>query len=730
MKSNKMNVHKKRIISGVAAILTAVLSTSAMAENIGMCTHMAHPHTGNTISGVLGAIGDIGSNYIRDELRWGWGMQSNVSAPLQMPTAYWVDEAEKAGVKSLVILGFGNTAFAESDVKVPTIDDEEYFNKFLEYVRYVVKNCKGKVEAYEIWNEPNHGPFNYQIANKLDYEPADYAELVKAVSAIIREEDENAKIVAGAHLLGGTKDSGWMEGLFSAGIGNYIDAFSIHVYTHGKAPEDEMADECYERVEKIMDNYGFGGEIWLTETGYSTATSSNNSTETEQASYAIRTKVLWDNYLKENGRNGEFFWYNLRCGGTDAADREDNYGVIDYSYQPKPAFNSIKLYNELLEDRAFDSLESSGSYHLFIKNHAKYKDDVTGDYTHILYRGKYESGNKLVPLSGNVAYLYDYQGNVINTYTNTNQSITVSLAEEPQIVHCVTYKTSIDNLEYNPEKNICTISGKTNIPNNELTITLTSDIGSVQEEKAVVKDGKFALQFSVEESGEYIVRVGKEELETLGSEYFAEQELSAQKVQIQKPANIGYGISTIYDSKTTNITISGNLTDTKGENAGGILNALVVKSGTDIDDLNISDIVYMDDVKTDNGEFQLEFSVKDSESSKYDLYLRTDASFREMDSFGNKDAGKFVYTFDFEKDFENLQIKASLTSTESEKAVVIISQYDESGRLLDTGFSEIVANSKTETFTVKKNALAKTYRAYMWDSLTGMKPIVPMTEIK
>ena len=101
-----------------------------------------------------------------------------------------------------------------------------------------------------------------------------------------------------------------MEGLFEAGIGNYIDAFSIHVYTHGKKPEDEMT-ENYNRIEKVMDDYGFDGEIWLTETGYSTAASSYNSTETEQASWAIRTKILWDNYLKTNGRKGEFFWYDL-----------------------------------------------------------------------------------------------------------------------------------------------------------------------------------------------------------------------------------------------------------------------------------------------------------------------------------------------------------------------------------------------------------------------------------
>ena len=718
------NFFRKFLASAFA--LSAISVSSVSAENIGMCTHMAHPHTGNTIPGVLQAIDDIGSKYIRDELRWGWGMQASTGAELQMPTAYWIDDAEKTGVKSLVILGLGNTVFGTDETEIPTLENEEYFNKYLDYVRFVVRNCKGKVEAYEIWNEPNHAPFNYQIKNNLSYEPSDYVELVAAVSEIIEYEDSDAKIVAGAHLLGGTKDSNWMESLFQAGIGNYIDAFSIHVYTHGKAPEDEMADECYDRVEKIMDDYGFNGEIWVTETGYSTATSDNNSTEAEQASYAIRTKVLWDNYLKQNGREGEFFWYDLRCGGTDAADREDNFGVIDYQYNPKPAFNSIKLYNELLEDRAFESLESSGYSSLSIKNQAKYKDEVTGDYTYILYKGKYASGNKLVPLSGDVAYLYDYQGNA-KKYDNTNQSITVTLTEEPQIVHCVSYKSSIDSLEYDNEKNICIVAGKTNIPNDEITITLEEEGQTIQIETAKVKDGEFKGRFSPVKDGTFTLTAGKEEIET----YYAECEFSAKRSGVAKAENIEYGISAAFNENTTEVTLSGKLTDSDGETADGILNALVLKAGKDLTSATIADVVYMDDVMTENGEFELTFSVKDSKSQKYNLYLRATDSEKTDTSFGNSQDGKYAYTFDFSKDSENLQVKASVNTKEAEEAVIIIiSQYDNNGRMLETKTQSISANTDEVLISAAKNPNASSYRAFMWDSLTGMRPIIPVTEIK
>ena len=144
----------------------------------------------------------------------------------------------------------------------------------------------------------------------------------------------------------------------------------------------------------------------------------------------------------------------IKNDGTDLTNREHNFGITAYNYQVKPAFNSIKIYNELLKDRNFEEHSTSGSVFLStFENQAKYKDDITGDYTYRLYNGKNKSGSKIIPLSGNIAYLYDYQGNIVNTYTNTNQSITVKLNENPQFVHCVSYKTSIEDLEYDANKN-------------------------------------------------------------------------------------------------------------------------------------------------------------------------------------------------------------------------------------------------------------------------------------
>ena len=75
-------------------------------------------------------------------------------------------------------------------------------------------------------------------------------------------------------------------------------------------------------------------------------------------------------------------------------------------------------------------------------------------------------------------------------------------------------------------------------------------------------------------------------------------------------------------------------------------------------------------------------------------------------------------------------MKASVATDAENEAIVIVSQYDEKGRMVEAKTEKITVNAKATLLSVPKNAEAVTYRAFMWNSLTGMKPIVPMTEIK
>lgn len=69
---------------------------------------------------------------------------------------------------------------------------EEDISHYLEYVRFIVSHFKGRVQYYELWNEPD-------VGYSLNYiEPADYVNLAKRTIPVIKQIDPQAKVVVGS----------------------------------------------------------------------------------------------------------------------------------------------------------------------------------------------------------------------------------------------------------------------------------------------------------------------------------------------------------------------------------------------------------------------------------------------------------------------------------------------------------------------------------------------------
>ncbi len=90
-----------------------------------------------------------------------------------------------------------------------------------DYVRRVVTRYRGRVAAWEVWNEENIDAF-WPSPNVAAYCP-----LLVETSTIIREVDPSAKIVMGG--VAGT-DPDWLRNCLTAGAGDYVDAIAYHPY--------------------------------------------------------------------------------------------------------------------------------------------------------------------------------------------------------------------------------------------------------------------------------------------------------------------------------------------------------------------------------------------------------------------------------------------------------------------------------------------------------------------
>lgn len=126
------------------------------------------------------------------------------------------------------------------------------------YVRTVVRHCAGRVQAYEIWNEPNLKLFWTGTVDQM-------IDLTREASLIIRSVDPNAIIVSPS----ATQDRGadWLAEFLRKGGGEFVDVIGYHLYVAPKPPEATVVLAA--TVKRIMQVSGVGDKpLWNTEAGW------------------------------------------------------------------------------------------------------------------------------------------------------------------------------------------------------------------------------------------------------------------------------------------------------------------------------------------------------------------------------------------------------------------------------------------------------------------------------
>jgi hypothetical protein len=126
------------------------------------------------------------------------------------------------------------------------------------FVRTVATRYKGRIHAYEIWNEPNLKQFWSGTTDQL-------LALTREAHNIIKSVDPTAVIVSpsatGAHGIP------WLSEFLSKGGGRYVDVIGYHFYVFPKPPEAMLP--LIDKVKQALKDNGAGDKrIWDTELGW------------------------------------------------------------------------------------------------------------------------------------------------------------------------------------------------------------------------------------------------------------------------------------------------------------------------------------------------------------------------------------------------------------------------------------------------------------------------------
>jgi hypothetical protein len=206
------------------------------------------------------------------------------------------------------------------------------------------------VHAWEIWNEPNWDPW---WASADGPNAAAYVAMLQAAYPAIHRADPAATVVTGGLAphgdLGANPNDprhpvNFLKAMYAAGANGYFDAVGTHPYPPlPYAPlSGTIGWNALLYAQTLHDVMAANGDnlkqVWGTEWGAPTGTSSMAVSEASQASYMDAEYQQWATYAFA----GPLFTHEIRDRSSDATTWSDNLGLEHLDGTPKPALTALR----------------------------------------------------------------------------------------------------------------------------------------------------------------------------------------------------------------------------------------------------------------------------------------------------------------------------------------------------------------------------------------------------
>jgi len=278
---------------------------------------------------------------VRDDLAWSLFQAAPVpgggSTPVAREPAKLFSFLDQTQARPLLILGHPNPLVPDGQPPLTDVGRKS----FADFAAKAVVATAKRNPIYEIWNEWNMNavlgrPFLVGEGDPGDPRAAaNYSALAKEAVAKIRSVAPQAQVLVGA--VGMDPDWKWTMALVRSGALEGANGLSVHIYNHCERDVSNRTAEAAIRqvssLRKLLDAAGSNIPIYVTEVGWPT-TSKMCPISTQTAANNIAQFLLWT--AATPWMKGAWV-YQMKDQGQDPAALEDNFGLYDYAYAPKPA---------------------------------------------------------------------------------------------------------------------------------------------------------------------------------------------------------------------------------------------------------------------------------------------------------------------------------------------------------------------------------------------------------
>ena len=323
---------------------------------------------GQDMAAVASSARDLGMTWVKQQIEW------KVYEPFARGQIDFgaldamVNALDGAGLKILFsVVKAPNWARNTTDEDGPPADFQDYAN----FVGALAARYRGRVDAYEVWNEQNLR----REWNGRPLSAASYVQMLALAYNAIKAADPSAIVVSGAPAPTGLNDGinaiddrVYLRQMYAAGLASYSDAIGAHPNGWANPPNSVCCNNTpgvpthddhrsfffrhtLEDYRNIMVQNGDSGTfIWATEFGWGTNADLGVSPTAgyefvaytdlnEQATYIVDGFALGRslNYV------GPMFLWNLNFCPVAGPNAEQCYwGLLRPDGSPRPAYQAVK----------------------------------------------------------------------------------------------------------------------------------------------------------------------------------------------------------------------------------------------------------------------------------------------------------------------------------------------------------------------------------------------------
>ncbi|HEX9104725.1 MAG TPA: hypothetical protein VF997_21085 [Polyangia bacterium] len=247
---------------------------------------------GATRAAQLDRLGALGVSVVRRDFLWAELEPSPGAFDFAAEDAA-VDDSAARGLVTIGLLAY-DAPWAAADGDIATPPDPQ---KFAAFVEATVKHFAGRVDTWEIWNEPNVSTFWKPRGDGFEY-----AKLLAAAAPAVRRANPKATVLLGgllyheeAIVVGA--DSFLEDAFtFNPDLGSLFDVLALHPYVRypPQAPPEQQdsreqpVGEIVARMRALLAYYGAPKPVWVTEYGWPIYGTVDEAT---QARFTVRGAV-------------------------------------------------------------------------------------------------------------------------------------------------------------------------------------------------------------------------------------------------------------------------------------------------------------------------------------------------------------------------------------------------------------------------------------------------------